>query len=194
MNLPNKLTILRMIMIPFFVACFYLPDSWNAKLAIAAILFILAYVTDAVDGHIARKYNLVTDFGKFMDPIADKLLTAAAIIFMLRFELLPNYFGEAFVFLTISREFIVSGFRLVAAGKGTVIAADKLGKIKTVLQFITIAVILLDGYLLNDKVISCGTVIKYYVDVVLICITLILTVWSMINYIVKNKQVLLQVK
>ena len=194
MNLPNKLTILRMIMIPFFVACFYLPDNLNAKLAIAAILFILAYVTDAVDGHIARKYNLVTDFGKFMDPIADKLLTAAAIIFMLRFGLLPDYFGEAFVFLTIAREFIVSGFRLVAAGKGTVIAADKLGKIKTVLQFITIAVILLDGYLLNDKVISCGTVIKNYVDVVLICITLILTVWSMINYIVKNKQVLSQAK
>ena len=190
MNLPNKLTILRIIMISFFVACFYLPDSLECKWGIAALVFILAYITDAADGKIARKYNMVTDFGKFMDPIADKLLTAAAIIFMHTFGLFDKYFGEAFVFITIAREFIVSGLRLVAAGKGTVIAADKLGKIKTVFQFITIAVILLDGYILRGEL----EVIKHYADNILIVSTLLLTIWSMIDYLVKNKTVFSQMK
>ena len=190
MNLPNKLTILRIFMIPVFVACFYLPDTLYVKWLIADIVFILAYITDAVDGKIARKYNLVTDFGKFMDPIADKLLTAAAIIFMLTFNMFDRYIGELFVFITIAREFIVSGLRLVAASKGTVIAADKLGKLKTVMQFITIAVILIDGYLLKGDL----QLVKHYIDNILIAVTLILTVWSMIDYLTKNKAVFAQIK
>lgn len=190
MNTPNRLTMLRMIMIPFFIACFYLPDDLWFKNLIAAVVFIVAYITDAIDGHIARKYNMVTGFGKFMDPIADKLLTAAAIVFMLARGMFVNYIGEIFVFVTIAREFIVSGLRLVAAGKGVIIAADKLGKIKTVLQFITVGVILLDGYVFIGSI----EFIKPYVDSVFICVTLFFTIWSMVDYLIKNKSVFTQKK
>ena len=190
MNLPNKLTLLRIFMIPFFIACFYLPNNWSFKWLIAAFVFIIAYFTDALDGRIARKYNLITDFGKFMDPIADKLLTAAAIIFMLNAKMFDKYIGEAFVFITIAREFIVSGLRLVVASKGIVIPADKLGKIKTVLQFITITVVLLSDYIFNGGF----AVAKCYINNMLIMATIILTVWSMISYLSKNKAYFSQMK
>ena len=190
MNLPNKLTMLRICLIPLFIACFYLPESWGFKWLIADIVFIAAYITDAMDGKIARKRNMVTDFGKFMDPIADKLLTAAAIIFMLSAGFFNEYVGVAFVFITIAREFIVSGLRLVAASKGVVIAADKLGKIKTVLQFITVAVVLIDGYVLKGSL----AIVKTVLDNALIGATLVLTVWSMIDHLVKNKSVFAQMK
>ncbi len=190
MNLPNKLTMLRICLIPLFIACFYLPESWGFKWLIADFVFIAAYITDALDGRIARKHDMVTDFGKFMDPIADKLLTAAAIIFMLTAGFFNEYVGVAFVFITIAREFIVSGLRLVAASKGVVIAADKLGKIKTVLQFITVAVVLIDGYVLKGSL----AIVKTVLDNALIGATLVLTVWSMIDYLVKNKSVFAQMK
>lgn len=192
MNLPNKLTMIRIILIPFFIACFYLSDSFVWKNLILALMFVAAYITDALDGSIARKRNMITDFGKFMDPIADKLLTAAAIIFMQAKGYFTEPVGVFFVFLTIAREFIVSGMRLVAAGKGIVIAADKLGKLKTIFQFITITWIFSNGYVFNDRMLP--SVIKLYSDNILIGITLILTIWSMISYLVKNKSVFAQMK
>ncbi|MDO4568438.1 MAG: CDP-diacylglycerol--glycerol-3-phosphate 3-phosphatidyltransferase, partial [Clostridia bacterium] len=138
MNLPNKLTICRILMIPLMIACFYLPRDvvpyWNI---IAAVIFILAYLTDILDGYLARKNNLVSNFGKLMDPIADKLLTASALI-MLRGEGLMGELEGVAVIVVIAREFIISGIRLVAAADGTVIAASKLGKLKTVTQAVAI--------------------------------------------------------
>ena len=127
MNLPNKLTILRIVMIPIFVVCFYV-TAIPVNFVISAVIFALAAAPDFLDGYIARKYNLVTDFGKFLDPIADKVLVSTALIVLL--GVLPWY-SAIMVALIMARELIVSGFRLVAAGKGMVIAADKSGKIKT---------------------------------------------------------------
>ena len=129
MNLPNKLTILRIIMIPFFVLFMLLDGGANQTYRyIAAVIFIVASFTDLLDGKIARKYNLVTNFGKFMDPLADKLLVCSGLICFVGLGALPAWF----VIIIISREFIISGFRLVASDNGVVIAASYWGKFKTV--------------------------------------------------------------
>ncbi len=144
MNLPNKLTIARIIMIPLFVAVFYLtiiPFNY----IISAGIFVIAAATDFLDGHIARKHNLVTDLGKFLDPIADKVLVSTALIVMimpLGGAVIMPFYGAIAVALILARELIVSGFRMVAASKGMVIAADKVGKVKTFTQDIAIAVLL----------------------------------------------------
>ncbi|MEG1559698.1 MAG: CDP-diacylglycerol--glycerol-3-phosphate 3-phosphatidyltransferase [Clostridia bacterium] len=179
MNLPNKLTIIRMCAVPVFVACFYIPVDFN--LTIAAVIFILAYLTDIYDGYYARKHNLVTDFGKLMDPMADKLLTGSAFIMLLGRGLLPPIFGELFVFIIISREFIISGFRLVAVQKGIVIAAGALGKIKTILQAITISVILFGNPIFG----AVG--IRF--DYICMATSAVFTVWSLIDCLLKNKKV-----
>ena len=133
MNLPNKLTILRVIMIPFFVAALLYDGGANQNMRyVAAALFIIASLTDMLDGKIARKYNLVTNFGKFMDPLADKLLVCSALICMIELRELPAWM----VIIIISREFIISGFRLVASDNGVVIAASYWGKFKTTFQMI----------------------------------------------------------
>lgn len=144
MNLPNKLTMLRIVMIPLYLAAMllpvYTPLSADLMHWIAALLFVLASVTDALDGNIARKRHLITDFGKFMDPIADKLLTCSAMVLL-------TYLGDLHpvaTILFIGREFLISGFRLIAAAKGTVIAADKLGKLKTVLQIVFLVMLTLN--------------------------------------------------
>lgn len=132
MNLPNKLTLTRIALVPFFIACFYMSTPY--KNLIAAVVFTFAYLTDVFDGQIARKHNLITNFGKLMDPIADKLLTCSAFIMLVSFGML----SPIAAIIVISREFIISGFRLVAAGSGNVIAASWLGKTKTVSQFVAI--------------------------------------------------------
>ena len=138
MNLPNKLTILRVCMIPFFVAALLYDDGDSLSMRILAdVIFIAASLTDMLDGKIARKYNLVTNFGKFMDPLADKLLVCSALICLIELDQLPAWV----VIIIISREFIISGFRLVASDNGVVIAASYWGKFKTVFQMT--AVILL---------------------------------------------------
>ena len=148
MNLPNKLTMLRMLMIPLFIACFYLPESWLIgtlngvplllKYVLAAVVFLLAYVTDTLDGRIARARGLVTDFGKFADPLADKILVISALVCFLQTGLLGAY-GAIPVVVVLFREFAVSGIRLVAASSGKVVAANIWGKIKTVSQMVGIA-------------------------------------------------------
>ena len=175
MNLPNKLTILRVILIPFFVAflmdAFHIPGTkW-----IALAIFIIASLTDMLDGKIARKYNLVTNFGKFMDLLADKLLVCSALIAFVDMDMVPTWI----VMIIIAREFIISGFRLVASDNGIVIAAGIWGKLKTVCQMIMIIVLIADFGGIFDMI---GTV--------LIWLSLILTVISLVDYLYTNRQVL----
>ena len=180
MNLPNKLTVLRVIMIPFFV--FFMlfrlfPADFHAAKYIALIIFIVASLTDLLDGKIARKYNLVTNFGKFMDPLADKLLVCSAMICLVEKKQLAAWI----VIIIIAREFIISGFRLVASDNGIVIAASYWGKFKTVSQMALIIVLIMDlGGVWN----VVGTVLTW--------VALLLTIVSLIDYIAKNKQVLTQ--
>ena len=176
MNLPNKLTILRIILVPVFVACFFLPVK--GAMYIAAAVFVIAYFTDMLDGYIARKYNLITDFGKLMDPMADKLLTAAAMIMLTAYGLC----SPISTFLTIARELIISAFRLVSATQGVVIAAGKIGKLKTLTQFIGIVLILLGNPLFNR--------IGVPFDQIVIWISVVLAVWSCADYIIRNLKVL----
>ena len=175
MNLPNKLTVLRVILIPFFVAA-VLFDEGDSQIFryLAASIFIVASLTDMLDGKIARKYNLVTNFGKFMDPLADKLLVCAALICLVELEQLPAWM----VIVIVSREFIISGFRLVAAEQGIVIAASYWGKFKTTFQMIAIILMIVDLRVLNPATWLCTW------------IAVILTVVSLVDYIQKNHKVL----
>ena len=175
MNLPNKLTVLRVIMVPFFVFFMLTDFAGDAGKWIALVLFCLASLTDMLDGKIARARNLVTNFGKFMDPLADKLLVCSAMICLIPAGKLPAWV----VIVIIAREFIISGFRLVAADRGIVIAASYWGKFKTVSQMFMVIVLIADLGGVFDTV---GTV--------LIWIALILTVVSLIDYIAKNVEVL----
>ena len=175
MNLPNKLTLLRVFMIPLFVVLLLLQKGENPTLIyIATFIFILAALTDTLDGYIARKYNLITNFGKFMDPLADKLLVCSALICFIELDLIPAWI----VLVIIAREFIISGFRLVASDAGVVIAASKWGKFKTISQMI--AVILL---LLRWPALDLATQFFVY-------LMLILTIVSLIDYIYKNHSVI----
>lgn len=179
MNLPNKLTILRVLMIPFFVVALLLEGGESQTLRyIAAAIFVVASLTDLLDGKIARKYNLVTNFGKFMDPLADKLLVCAALVCLVELGQLPAWM----VIVIVSREFIISGFRLVAAEQGIVIAASYWGKFKTTFQMI--AVILL---ILNLSSIAAITSIFVWLAVAL-------TIISLVDYLVKNHKVLTEGK
>ena len=178
MNLPNKLTILRVIMIPFFVAALLYGGANQNMRYVAAALFIIASLTDMLDGKIARKYNLVTNFGKFMDPLADKLLVCSALICMIELRELPAWM----VIIIISREFIISGFRLVASDNGVVIAASYWGKFKTTFQMIGVVLLIF-----NIPALSTLTTI-------IVWIALALTVISLVDYIVKNAGVLTEGK
>ena len=177
MNLPNKLTILRVILIPFFVAALMIQGGANETMRIvAAVIFIVASLTDLLDGKIARKYNLVTNFGKFMDPLADKLLVCSALICFIELHQIPAWM----VIIIISREFIISGFRLVASDKGVVIAASYWGKFKTTSQMIMVVLLILN---INHPVFRMLTQIFVW-------IAMILTLVSLIDYLMKNKDVL----
>ena len=178
MNLPNKLTILRVIMIPFFVAALMVDGGTNQTMRYLAVaIFIIASLTDMLDGKIARKYNLVTNFGKFMDPLADKLLVAAASICFVDMGRIASWI----VLIIISREFIISGFRLVAAESGIVIAAGWWGKVKTAVTMVTII------FMISDF----GGEAVFWIEQILIYASLILTVVSLMDYIIKNKKVIL---
>ena len=177
MNLPNKLTILRVILIPFFVVFMLFDITGAADKWIALVIFCVASLTEMLDGKIARKYNLVTNFGKFMDPLADKLLVCTALICLTSM----NRLNVIVVLVIIAREFIISGSRLVASDNGIVIAASYWGKFKTVSQMALIIVLIMDlGGVWN----VVGTVLTW--------VALLLTVVSLIDYIAKNKQVLTQ--
>ncbi|WP_044565458.1 CDP-diacylglycerol--glycerol-3-phosphate 3-phosphatidyltransferase [Anaerococcus provencensis] len=171
MNIANKVTTLRLILIPVFVAFYYFMGRDNN---IAAIIFIIASLTDALDGHLARSRNLITNFGKFVDPLVDKVLTMAAFIVLVEGQIIPSWA----VIIIIARELIITGFRTLAADQGITIAASMWGKAKTTSQMVALVCLLLDVEVLNN----IGIYIFY--------IAVALTVISGVDYIVKNKQVL----
>lgn len=175
MNLPNKITMFRVVMIPFFVI-FMLMQSLSYGKYIAAAIFIIAALSDLLDGYIARKQKLVTNFGKFMDPLADKLLVSSALICFVELGLIPAWV----VIIIIAREFIISGFRLVASDNGVVIAASWWGKIKTVVQMVVSVMLIIN---LDFTWINVLEQIGIYLAV-------ILTVVSLADYMLKNKDVL----
>jgi len=176
MNLPNKLTILRILLIPFFVVFLLTDFCGSFGKYIALVIFVAASLTDYFDGKIARKNNLVTNFGKFMDPLADKLLVCAAMICFVEMHMLPAWI----VIVIMSREFIISGFRLVASDNGVVIAASYFGKFKTVFQMTMIIMLILDWEFTFFQI--CTQIV--------IWIALILTIVSMVDYILKNTEVI----
>ena len=179
MNLPNKITVFRILMIPFFVACMLIKEIPYHEI-IAGVIFIIAALSDLVDGKIARRFNLVTNFGKFMDPLADKLLVQSALLCFVANGRLPAWIA----IVIMSREFIISGFRLVAADKGIVIAAGYLGKLKTVFQMVMSVMLIFHFshpvWLATEQIFIWGS--------------LILTIVSLVDYFIKNKDVLKETK
>ena len=175
MNLPNKLTTLRVIMIPFFVFFLLWQNGENYTFRMIALaLFIIASLTDLLDGKIARKYNLVTNFGKFMDPLADKLLVCSALICLIELNALPAWM----VIIIISREFIISGFRLIASDNGVVIAASFWGNFTPTFQMVSVVLLILDIPALA------------FVTTICVWIALLLTIVSLVDYIYKNHKIL----
>ena len=186
-NIANKLTVLRMIMVPIYVLVFTLvPEPWNRYLAF--ILFAAASYTDHLDGKLARERNLITNFGKFMDPLADKILVTSALICFVELWVTP----AAVIIVIIAREFVVTSLRLIAAPKGIVIAADIFGKMKTVSQMIWVATTIVQMYLEEELLI--GIPLLAEMNIVLMWVTLGLTVVSGINYLWKNRAVLSDMK
>ena len=186
MNLPNKLTLTRIILVPVFMIFVSLTGldgivdgTFNATFyLLAGIVFAAASFTDYLDGHLARKWHMVTDFGKFADPLADKLLTTVAFIYMMR----DGVCSPVVLCIILAREFIISGFRLIASDRGMVLAAGKLGKIKTTLQIIAIVLLLLNNFPF--------VYIGIPMDKIVLAAAVVMTVWSGADYIVKNRQIL----
>lgn len=188
MNIPNKITLSRICLIPIFILILSIPFDWGEwnigtttlpiSHFVAGIIFLIASLTDWLDGYYARKYHLVTNMGKFLDPLADKLLVSAAFILLVEMGLAPAWI----VIIIISREFAVTGLRLVAAGEGIVLAASNMGKLKTVSQISAIAFLLLHNFPFSYVGIP--------IDMLFLYIALILTAWSGIEYFIKNWHVM----
>ena len=174
MNIANKLTTLRLFLIPVFVITVM---KFSIQSPIPGIIFLIAAITDFFDGHLARSRNLVTTFGKFIDPLADKMLVAAALIMFIEQEIFPAWT----VVVVIAREFLITGFRIIAASEGVTIAASKWGKSKTVTQFVAIVMVLFMSKL---------TFIPFKVTSIIYYVSVVLAVISGMDYIIKNKQVL----
>ncbi len=172
MNLPNKLTLARVIAVPFFIVAYSVSFYW-----LAFIIFIAASITDMLDGKIARKYNMITNFGKIMDPLADKILVYSAFCLMI-----PNYVPAWMLIVILAREFTVAGMRTVAAAEGIVIAAGMSGKIKTVLQMIAVPLLLLVPAV-------PGFAPLYWAAEAFLWASLIMTVYSGVEYVVENRKV-----
>ena len=192
MNLANKLTVVRMIFVPIFLLCMS-TDVIPYGTLIATIIFILASITDKLDGYIARSRNQVTNFGKFMDPLADKLLVTAALVTLTGINIIPAWISV----VIIAREFAVSGLRSIAASEGLVIAASNWGKIKTVFQMVAIVLLLIVANIAStpwiaDIILSNTFLINFftYVPDIVLYIALIITIISGIDYFVKNKSVI----
>lgn len=196
MNLPNKMTLLRLILIPFFIAAFYL-GFFAGHYFVALGIFVVASLTDFLDGYIARKYNMVTDLGKFLDPIADKVLVLAGLIVLIadpyetnvfgRIGIIGIIYGGVGVSIIMAREMVVSSLRMMAAKKGIVLAAEMTGKVKTFFTDVTIIVLLLAGDLLNFAP-DVGVVFDY-IGLACFGVSVLLTIISGCSYLIKNKEV-----
>lgn len=173
MNLANKITLIRVLLVPVFMIVLY--SNLQYSTYIAAFIFIVASLTDTLDGYIARSRNLVTNFGKFVDPLADKVLVSAAFISLVEIGKVPAWV----VILIITREFTITGFRILAASEGVTIAASSLGKIKTITQLVAIIALLINNYPFN--------LINIPFDMIMLYISLFFTVLSGIDYLYKNK-------
>jgi CDP-diacylglycerol--glycerol-3-phosphate 3-phosphatidyltransferase len=186
MNIANKLTLFRIILVPVFIAFFYIPiPYWNYY---AAFVFIVASLTDLFDGRLARKHGIVTNFGKLVDPIADKLLVCSALIMLTaKPEEAGGWVNEILVIIMVGREFVVSGLRLIAAAEGKVLAADMFGKAKTVVQIVAIVVVMLQAGLFVDTFFEQWLITGGFV---LMCVATVLSVLSCVSYFMKNKDVL----
>ncbi len=192
MNIPNKITVSRILLIPIFVVIMMFDFGWGnmtlfgaemqVNYFVGGLIFIFASATDWVDGFYARKYNLVTNFGKFLDPLADKLLVSAAFILLVEMELAPAWI----VIIIISREFAVTGLRLILAGQGEVVAANQLGKIKTWAQIVAISALILHN--------TIFTLIGIPFDTIMLYVALFFTLWSGWDYFYLNRRVLLDSK
>jgi len=192
MNVPNKITLSRICLIPIFIIILSIPFDWGewhwgvyhlpVTHFVAGIIFLIASLTDWLDGYYARKYNLITNMGKFLDPLADKLLVSAAFILLVQMDLAAAWI----VIVIISREFAVTGLRLVAAGEGIVLAASSMGKLKTVSQIGAIALLLFHNFPFVFFNVPVDTIVLY--------IALILTTWSGIDYFIKNSHVMSESK
>ncbi len=204
MNLPNKITLCRICLIPIFIF-FYLADFIPYGKLVATLIFMVACFTDFLDGKIARKRGLVTNLGKFLDPIADKVLVMSGLILLISVSIVPNggtvsnpaifpqWLGAVAVIIILAREFIVSAFRQLAATKNVVLAADMYGKVKTVFQFITIIFYLVYAFIVEEfyyAIEGTTNTVLGIVGYVLLAVSIILTIISGFNYILKNKQVL----
>ena len=208
MNLPNKLSLMRIILVPFILLCMlpihigsFEPSGWNEFICeygmiIAAVLFVIASVTDLFDGKIARKYNLITNLGKFLDPLADKMLVICILIALVDL----GRISSIWVCIIIVREFAVSGIRMLASAKGVVIAAKMIGKIKTVTQMVAISYLMFETLLIKiiDAASSCDladiTEGVQVVGNVLLIISVIMTIISGVDYLLKNKDFLKETK
>ena len=202
MNLPNKITVTRIFLVPFFMIVLFLPLEYANLIALA--VFIIAASTDCLDGHIARSRNLVTNFGKFLDPLADKLLVTAALVALVGQNKIPSWIAT----IIIAREFIVTGIRLLAVGEGRVIAASIWGKIKTVTQIIAICLLLIDNYeapINQTDIFMAGKLEKMFntfvttpsiqasvsiLSTIMLILAVVATLYSCYDYIVKNIDVL----
>ncbi|WP_433749927.1 CDP-diacylglycerol--glycerol-3-phosphate 3-phosphatidyltransferase [Falsibacillus pallidus] len=192
MNLPNKITVSRILLIPLFMIIMLVPFSWGeisflwttmpVTHFIGGLIFIFAASTDWVDGYYARKHNLVTNLGKFLDPLADKLLVSAALIILVELGAIPSWI----VIIIISREFAVTGLRLILAGEGEVVAADMLGKIKMWAQIVAISSLLMHNIIFEG--------VSFPFDMVALWVALVFTIWSGWDYFYKNRRVLLNSK
>lgn len=178
MNIANKITLTRIALVPIFMAMMLIEFPFHMQLALA--VFLAASLTDKLDGHLARKYNLVTDFGKFMDPLADKLLITGALVALIQLGRVEAWI----VFVILAREFAVTGLRSLAAAQNVIIAASNYGKIKTVSQIIAVVILILGNYPFS--------LIKLPVDIIAIYIALLITVLSGLDYFSKNKKVILK--
>lgn len=201
MNLPNKITLTRICFIPVFILVFFL-DMIPCNYLIAGIVYAVAAFTDFIDGHIARSRGLVTNLGKFLDPIADKVLVSTAMILLLTipfsfnlYGIIPSIADEMYIVVAVcvciimARELIISAFRQIAASRGLVLAAEMIGKYKTVFQDIAILALLVAADVPELLGVTCGKIV-YIIGLILFAVATILTIWSGITYVLKNKQVL----
>lgn len=191
MNLPNKITLARIILIPFFIF-FYLADFVPYGKLISTGLLIIACLTDFVDGYIARKYNMVTDLGKLLDPVADKAFSTSALLLLVADNTLPQPYGAIIAIILIVRDSLISGLRQIAAAKHVVMAADIFGKIKSIILDVSLPLLFVLAFLIHDLSYNLSGFVLIYAIVAysLIGISVLLAIISCINYIIKNGKVL----